>query len=263
MPSRLYKYFGWKPLIYQGDPALWSRYKWVKKHIQPGPLRTLDAGFGNGCLSMYAASLGNRVLGIGIDQHDIDKANARVKEIGFHLIRFKYVDLRELANHNGDLGKFDQIILSECIEHVLDDKGLIHNLAAILNPGGRLIVSAPFLFHKPYYQEYKMQVDVEDGGHVRFGYTGKQLKELLRAANFEVIAEEFSVGWITKSLASTCLFLNHFHPRLGWATTFPLRFFQLIDDPVTKLINYPFTSIGVVAEKTHHIRGQASPLPPL
>jgi hypothetical protein len=51
MKDTLVKLIGWKALMLQGDPTVVDRWRWLKQHVRPGPLRTLDAGCGTGAFT--------------------------------------------------------------------------------------------------------------------------------------------------------------------------------------------------------------------
>jgi hypothetical protein len=61
MSDTLLKVFGWRALLIHGDPCVLDRWLWLRRHLHRGPLRTFDAGCGNGAFSIYAALAGNRV----------------------------------------------------------------------------------------------------------------------------------------------------------------------------------------------------------
>src|SRR5258708_26762975 len=169
MSDVLVRALGWKALVLHGDPLVYDRWKWLKQHLRPGPLSTLDAGCGNGCFTIYAAHRGNDATGISFDKTQNDAAESRARVLGITNAHFISMDLRELSKFKGDLGTFDQIICTEVIEHLLDDAGLVRNLADMLKPGGRLLLTTPFKDHRGLIKEKLSESD--DGGHVRCGYT--------------------------------------------------------------------------------------------
>src|SRR6476646_5828223 len=68
---------GWRLLLVTGDPCVLDRWLWLRRHLRPGPLRTLDAGAGNGAFSMYAARLGNRVVAASFSADELEQARGR------------------------------------------------------------------------------------------------------------------------------------------------------------------------------------------
>jgi SAM-dependent methyltransferase len=44
-------------------------------------------------------------------------------------------------------GSFDAAVCTEVLEHVADPRGVLHELARVVRPGGRVVVTVPFVFH--------------------------------------------------------------------------------------------------------------------
>src|SRR5450759_1000979 len=109
MPDTTLRAFGWKPLLIHGDPCVLDRWLWLRRHLRRGRVRTFDAGCGNGAFSIYAARCGNDVLAASFSP-------------------------REREEHRESLGRFDQIICFETIEHLSDDEGLVRSLGARASP---------------------------------------------------------------------------------------------------------------------------------
>src|ERR1700690_3256997 len=143
MSDTLLKVFGWRSLLIHGDPCVLDRWLWLRAHIRRGPLRTFDAGSGNGAFSIYAALAGNEVVGASFSEREQGDARRRAELIGLTGVEFRILDLRELASHTESLGLFDQIICFETIEHLIDDEGLVRSLVGMLRPGGTLLLTAP------------------------------------------------------------------------------------------------------------------------
>jgi len=249
MDKILIKIFGMITTVLSGDPSTYDRYKFLKRRLLPGPYRTLDAGCGSGAFSFYAAKIGNEVMGISYDDSNNNIAQQRSIMLGLDRIIFITVDLRDIDKFNNILGKFDQIICFETIEHILNDQKLIKNISDILNPNGRLLLTTPFKYHKPYSRNDKLS-DVENGGHVRWGYTFAEIEFMFNKFGIEVIEKEYFSGFFTQKLILLESLINLSNYKIGWAITFPLRILQLFDYSFTKLIKYPFMCIGVFGKKT-------------
>lgn len=244
----LVRLIGWRATILHGDVSVVDRWKWLRRHLRPGPLRTLDAGCGSGAFTLYAAKLGNEALGIAFEAPAIAKAQRRARLLGLDgAARFRVADLRRLDEFGAELGTFDQVLLLECIEHIRDDAKLVRDLAARLRPGGAFLLTAPYKHHRPLFGEAVSEV--EDGGHVRFGYTHEEVAALLAAAGLEVVAAEFVSGLVSQKLAGMRFALERLDSRLAWAATLPLRVLHPLDAPLTRLTGYPYLSVGVVGRK--------------
>ena len=248
MSDLLLRLFGYRGAALHSSPSSYPHYRWVKQHLERGSLRTLDAGCGSGTFTLLAASLGNSALGVTDSEADCAKAKSRAAMLNSSA-QFTILDLREIDKHN--LEPFDQIILAECIEHIIKDQKLVADLASILKPGGRLLLTTPYLHHRPYFEEWRMQTPgIEcSAGHVRFGYTHEEIRELFDEAGLETICESYMGGFISIQLTNLFLIGCKLNTYAAWAATFPLRALQVADRPLTRLLRYPYLTIGVVGRK--------------
>ena len=247
MRDTLTRVLGWRATILQGDPSVVDRWRWLRRHLRPGPLRTLDAGCGTGAYTMYAARIGNTAVGVSFDPAQIARARSRAALLGIAGVEFRAGDLRRLDEQAPSLGTFHQAILLEVIEHIKNDQKVIDDVARMLEPGGVLLLTAPYKHHHALWGE--TVADVEDGGHVRFGYTHDELRSMLGKGGLEVVAEEYVSGLVTQKLASLQFGLTRLNTYAAWAATFPLRVLHPLDGPLTRLTEYPHLSIAAVARK--------------
>jgi SAM-dependent methyltransferase len=237
---------GWRMLLLHSDPPVLDRWLWLRRNLRPGPGRTFDAGCGNGAFSMYAARGGNQVVAASFSADEQDAARRRADALGITGIDFRILDLRELESHRDSLGTFDQIICLETIEHVIDDAGLMDSLGGMLEPGGQLLLTTPFEGHRPLYTEDPHPSGVEDGSHVRFGYSQEQLARLADAAGFDVVEQSFVTGVVSQKLTSLMRWLTG---RLGllpaWIVVLPLRALVIVDRPATRMLRYPYMCVAL------------------
>lgn len=247
MSDLLVRVLGWKATVLHGDPQEYARWKWLRERLNPGPHRLLDAGCGSGAFTMAAALRGNQALGVSFDERNNGVAERRAKLLGIGNIRFRTIDLRQLDAHASELGTFDEILCSEVIEHVRDDRKLLRDLVAMLRPGGRLLLTTP---NKEYVRMVgDVLSTVEDGGHVRWGYTHEEIRELLDEVGVRVVEEGCNSGFVPQQLANLTRLIARVDARLAFAVVFPLRVFTTIDGPLTRLLRYPYFSITVVGIK--------------
>lgn len=244
--NSIIKIFGWRATLLWCDPCVSDRWKWIRRRLQPGPLRTLDAGCGSGTFTLYAAKIGNAAVGLSFDAANNDKARRRATVLGLRNVQFIDADLRRLDEIAEELGTFDQIICCETIEHIIDDRRLLANLSALLRPGGRLLLTTPSREHRRYVGE-KLS-EREDGGHVRWGYSHGEMRVLLEKSGLLTFSEDEISGIVTQQLNNLSHLLSEVS-RYATLLTLPFRLFQSVDVPITKAIGYPFLSIGIVATK--------------
>jgi 2-polyprenyl-3-methyl-5-hydroxy-6-metoxy-1,4-benzoquinol methylase len=102
----------------------------------PGDVRVLDIGCGNGSLALPVASLGYQVVGVDVDAGSIEHA----REINtFPNARFEAVD-----GDGFDPGeRFDLVICSEVLEHLHEPLPLIRTIARAMKDDGLAIITVP------------------------------------------------------------------------------------------------------------------------
>jgi cyclopropane fatty-acyl-phospholipid synthase-like methyltransferase len=227
----------------------------LRGQILKGDARTLDAGCGNGAFSVYAARCGNGVVAVSFSSHEQENARRRAAMLGVEGIDFRLINLYELSEHAGELGNFDQVICLETIEHLNDDAGLLCALAAMLRPAGRLLITTPFEGHHPLYREQRHPSGVDDGSHVRYGYTQERLRSLVEATGLRVTNEGFVSGFTSQKVTSLMRWLTE---RLGmlpaWTLMLPLRALVVFDRPISRALHYPYLCVALTAERTHQER---------
>jgi SAM-dependent methyltransferase len=248
MPDTLLRIFGWRFLLITGDPCVLDRWLWLRRRLRPGRVRTFDAGCGNGGFSIYAARSGNEVVAASFSADEQESARRRADMLGVTGIDFRVIDLRDIEQHRGALGMFDQIICLETIEHVSDDQGLVSSLASMLKPGGQLLLSTPFDGHRALFTEDPHPSQVEDGSHVRYGYSQQRLREVAAAAGLGVDDESFVSGVVSQKLTDLMRRLSARIGLLGaWTIVLPLRLLAILDAPLSRLLRYPYLSVALCA----------------
>lgn len=246
MPDTLLRAFGWKALLIHGDPCVLDRWLWLRRHLRAGPARTFDAGCGNGGFSIYAARAGNEVVAASFSPSEQHDAQRRAEIVGATGIDFRTLDLRELDKSRDSLGRFDQIVCFETIEHVGDDEGLVRSLAQMLETGGQLLLTTPFDGHHPLYSEERNPSGEENGQHVRYGYSPQRLREIVERAGLEVTDEEFVSGVVSQKLTDLMRRLNGWLGRpAAWLVMLPLRSLVMLDGPLSRMMGYPYLSVAL------------------
>ena len=126
-------------------------------------------------------------------------------------------------------------------------------MANCLVPGGKLLLTTPNYNKKPYNKsmmEAGPFLPIEDGRHVRQGYTEKMLRDLCKEANLQVESIDYVSGFLTQKLTALMQIIGKVHPFLGWIIILPFRVFPLVFDKlVTKAMKYPYYSICLTANK--------------
>ncbi len=207
MNDTLVRLIGWTATVLYAELCVFDRWRWLKRHLLRGHLRTLDAGCGSGLFTMYASRMGNEAVGIDLDEYHCQLAQQRASILRMCNVQFIQADLRDLDKFAGKLGDvFDQIICLETIEHVKNDTKLVTSLSGLLKPHGRLYLTTPFRNCRPLFGD-KLS-EYEDGGHVRWGYTHDEVRELFGQCGLDVLEEQYISGFVSHRLTDLMMVLT-------------------------------------------------------
>jgi 2-polyprenyl-3-methyl-5-hydroxy-6-metoxy-1,4-benzoquinol methylase len=207
-----------------GDTLVLDRWTWLQSRLPPAPASLIDVGCGNGWLALNCSRLGYRTLGIGWEGGDLEKARERAAVFGSDA-RFEVQDVRTLSTRYDLKECFDVATCFETIEHILDDAEVMRSLARVLRPGGRLVLTTPNQAYIPMDAgDAGPFSEVENGDHVRKGYTPERLSYLAEQAGLKVAEIGFCSGWSSQTVT---ILLRALSRRIGygpaWVLTLPLR----------------------------------------
>ncbi|HEY7808300.1 MAG TPA: bifunctional 2-polyprenyl-6-hydroxyphenol methylase/3-demethylubiquinol 3-O-methyltransferase UbiG [Croceibacterium sp.] len=99
--------------------------------------RALDVGCGAGLLAEPLARLGAEVTGVDAAEENVAVARAHAEGSGL-TIDYRHGELAALG-----LGQFDLVTAMEVLEHVVDKRAFLTELAKHLAPGGVMVLSTP------------------------------------------------------------------------------------------------------------------------
>jgi 2-polyprenyl-6-hydroxyphenyl methylase/3-demethylubiquinone-9 3-methyltransferase len=188
-----------KPL-HQMNP---TRIGWIESRLH-GPTRILDVGCGAGLAAEALARHGHDVLGIDAAGDAIDAARAHVAGRGLTLTYRSCLPEDLVAER----ARFPVVTCLEVIEHVPDPAGFVRVLAALLEPGGLLILSTLNRTRRSWLTakvgaEYVLRM-LPVGTHDWKAFiTPAELAALLRAAGLRVgattglVADPLTAQWRT------------------------------------------------------------------
>ncbi|TRX01785.1 class I SAM-dependent methyltransferase [Candidatus Methylobacter oryzae] len=254
--SLLVRIFGFSATLIHGDVLILDRWRWLKKRLPEtrNGESLIDIGCGGGAFSIGAALRGYNSLGLTWDERDQNIATYRAKICGASSARFEVFDVRNLDDRHDLVSQFDVAICFENIEHIINDRKLIIDIANCLKPGGRLLLTTPNILYCPISQEDKGPFSsVEDGGHVRRGYSEAMLEELCVQAKLMPENISYCSGFLSQKITSCQRVLSTIHPLVAWGVIFPLRLLPPIFDWfITKLLHWPSYSICLEAVKPRY-----------
>jgi SAM-dependent methyltransferase len=151
----------------------------LTSYAEGRPLRLLDAGCGDGLLSLALARRHPDWTLIGVDLREDMLAGARARAEGRGLanVSFEAADLlRPLP-----VGGFDAVIALECLSEIPDDEAALRTLGRALRPGGLLAAQVPDRDWRPVLPGSPTAWREQ----VRQGYGRDELGDLLRRSGFE------------------------------------------------------------------------------
>jgi 2-polyprenyl-6-hydroxyphenyl methylase/3-demethylubiquinone-9 3-methyltransferase len=114
------------------------RLRYVQRAVELKGAAALDVGCGGGILSEALARAGARVLGIDLSQAVLDVAELHALE-GKIEVEYKPMAAEQLALEQP--AAFDLVTCMELLEHVPDPAAMVAALAALVKPGGDVVVS--------------------------------------------------------------------------------------------------------------------------
>src|SRR6266700_857516 len=187
MSNVLVKLFGFPATLIHGDTLVVDRWIWIKKILplnKKGPeIKLLDVGCGSGAFTIGTALRGYKSHGLSWDERNNSVATERARLCKAGTASFSICDVRYLDKEKDLVGKFDYVVCTENIEHIINEKKLMIDMNNCLKVGGKLLLTTPTFDFKPMYTDTKIMPDppVEDGGHVRIGYTPDDIHNICNA----------------------------------------------------------------------------------
>jgi trans-aconitate methyltransferase len=113
----------------------------VTHHCGERALTLLDAGCGDGLLSLALAKRHPAWTVLGLDMRDdlLSRGRARAAARDLRNVQFARADLTEPLPQSG----IDVALVIECLSEISDDEGALRNVSRALAPGGLLVAQVP------------------------------------------------------------------------------------------------------------------------
>lgn len=210
------------------------------------PAASLDLGCGTGDYTVELLRRGHSVDAVDISAYAIDCLHTKIQPSLWPMLKCYQEKLENFATDK----RYDLILLSEVLEHIKDDAGLLRKAASLLTPKGKLIISVPA---NPY-----LWTDGDKySGHLR-RYTKQYLISVCRQAGL-VPSSLFSYGFpLLKTinyvkkvlikekqlLAFTENITGRGHPCLKMMLR---SLFMLVVQFDKTFVNMPFEGVGFIA----------------
>jgi SAM-dependent methyltransferase len=192
------------------------------------PVRTLDCGCGNAYFAHQAVMRGSRCTGITI--HEWEKHNCEEMRgflnVSHADLDFRVGNLESLADDDLEHGQYDQVLLLDVIEHILEARAALCQIHTLTASDGLVYITTPNRDWQGNADRIRVTRD-EDGWHVRNGYTFEQLESLLEEAGFEPV-DRLRFGTVGSTLVTWIQ-----HKLFGrWIDPLTVAFF-----PILKLLS--------------------------
>lgn len=145
------------------------------------PLRLLDAGCGDGLLSLALAKRHRDWSVLGVDSRDdlLSGGRARARGRGLANVDFQTGDLTQPLPWGG----FDAVLALECLHEIPDDGSALSAMSGALRPGGLLALQVPDRDWRPVLRGSSGVWREE----VRHGYGTEELATMLREVGLEPV----------------------------------------------------------------------------
>ena len=147
------------------NPARSLRQDAIMKRIQKGSI--LDFGAGDGEFVLRMLDIGLDSIGVEMSKEGVTKANSKAQTLGYGDVLFE-------LNSNFLVGKvYNNIVLSEVVEHIENPTSVLRSLSSNLAPGGLLIITVPagpiskfdsFIGHYRHYSKKSLALEIELAG---------------------------------------------------------------------------------------------------
>ena len=144
------------------NPARKSRQDAILRRIQRGS--TLDFGAGDGEFVLRMREMGLSSIGVEMSIEGVAKGNSRAHSLGYEDLLF------ELKTDVLDGKVFNNIVLSEVVEHIENPTPVLKSLSSNLAPNGLMIITVPagpiskfdkFIGHHRHYSKESLILEIE------------------------------------------------------------------------------------------------------
>jgi SAM-dependent methyltransferase len=163
----------WAVSLFRRSVLKQAKFRRIESLLdEPSGKTNLDIGADNGVISYLLRQRGGRWYSADLDARAVDSIRQLVKDNVYQLSG---------AETPFENATFDQVVVVDYLEHIVDDAGFAQELRRIVKPGGSVIINVPHLKPRSLLNRIRHKIGLTDEwhGHVRPGYTAGQLGTLL------------------------------------------------------------------------------------
>ena len=148
--------------------------EWLRSLVEPASSgRVLEVGAGRGTFTLALLRTADHVVAV----EPSDRGSASIALTTSSDPRVTVV--HGYSSDAASLGPFDGAVLSNVLEHIEDDEGVLRELSSLVRPGGRVAVFSPAF-------ELLMSDFDRSIGHVR-RYRKRDLEQRFERAGFDIV----------------------------------------------------------------------------
>lgn len=162
----------WPVLLFSKSVLKQRKYQEITDLLgDTSNLCCLDIGSDNGVISYLLRNGGGSWKSADLDEQAVDSIRQLVKDDVFQI--------NGLCTPFQD-NEFDTVVIVDFLEHITTEREFIDELFRIIKPSGELIINVPHIKNSAL-RKLRLAIGQTDEkhGHLRPGYTAKQLTEML------------------------------------------------------------------------------------
>ncbi len=163
----------WAVSLFRRSVLKQAKFRRIESLLdEPAGRTNLDIGADNGVISYLLRQRGGRWYSADLDERAVDSIRQLVKDNVYQLSG---------AKTPFDDATFDQVVVVDYLEHIVDDGAFAEELQRIVKPGGSVIINVPHLKPGSLLNRFRHAIGLTDEwhGHVRPGYSAGQIGTLL------------------------------------------------------------------------------------
>jgi 2-polyprenyl-3-methyl-5-hydroxy-6-metoxy-1,4-benzoquinol methylase len=111
----------------------------AERRVPASDLSILEVACGVGGITLPLARLGGRVRALDIDRADVERLAAQARELRFDNLSAGVEDAFTFRHD----ARYDVIVASEVMEHVIDPDAMLDNMVRHMAPGALMVVTTP------------------------------------------------------------------------------------------------------------------------
>jgi SAM-dependent methyltransferase len=165
----------WAVKLFNRSVLKQAKYKRVLQLLaDPAGKTNLDIGADNGVISFLLRQRGGQWSSADLDSGAVESIRQLVGTSVYQIDG----GVTPFPNRT-----FDQVVIVDFLEHILDDRGFVSELARIMKPGGTLIINVPHMKPRSLLNRFRHWIGLTDEwhGHLRPGYSLDGLTRLLES----------------------------------------------------------------------------------